>query len=266
MSFIASRFAIFNGWNFNNVPNLQVYSIDPPGKAGRKLNISVLARRSGRKMSSAFYNQRQVNVGVYISAPTREALDAALDTLYSNIQGKELPLVIPQSGTVRQYFATYFTTIINNNNNTPNGGFIDMTLTFECSDSFGYDTNYTAIRNTTGSTSGNLSTQYTQGGSADTQAPFIQVQYTALSGASAGQVTITNPTTGQSLVTAARAWSQYDLLQVDFQHNTVQVNGSDIDFTGPLMEWGTGLQSIQVSDNFTSRTANHLWYVYNRWV
>lgn len=266
MSIIASRFAIFNNWNFNNVPNLQVYGVDPPGKAGRKLNISVLARRSGRKMTSAFYNQRQVNVNIYITASSRETLDAAMDTMFSNIQGKELELVIPQSGTVRKYFATFFTMIINNDGGVPQGGFLDATLVFECSDSFGYDTNYTLIRSTTGSTSGNLSTQYTQGGSADTQVPFIQVQYTAVSGASAGQVSITNPATGQTIQTVARAFAAFDLLQVDFRNNTVQVNGTDVDFTGPLIEWANGLQSINVTDNFTTRTANHLWYVYNRWV
>jgi hypothetical protein len=266
MGIIASRFANFNNVSLNTVPNLQVYSIDPPGKVGRKLNISVLARRSGRKMTSAFYNQRQVNLGVYITCATREALDAALDILYGLIQANEGQLVIPQSGTVRAYTATFFTSIINNDGGEPQGGYIDLTLVFECSDSYGYDTNYSTIFQQNGVTAGTITTPYTQGGSAKEQVPFIQVQYTALTGATAGQVSIINPATGQTLQTVARVWSQYDLLQVDFQKNTVQVNNLDVDFTGPMIEWGKGAQSIVVTDNFTTRTANHIWYVYNRWV
>lgn len=269
MSIIPSRFAILDNWNFNNVLGLQVYAIDPPGQSTRTLNRNPIARRNYSKTASAFAQENLFNVSLYIVRPTHELLEAAMDTLYANIQDIEGTLIVPMSGTVRQYTVTYKTTKINNaitNTNTPPGGVADLTLQFECSDTFGYDTAYTLITNQSGLTAANVATPYTQGGGAKYQVPFIQAQYTAApGGASSGQVSIGNNATGQIIQTAARPWLQYDLLQVDLQHKSVLVNGSQIDFTGAMFEFGQGLQEITYSDNFSSRTFKWFCYVYNRW-
>lgn len=260
MPSIPSRFAIFNNWNFNNVPGLQVYSIDPPGQAQRALNIGALARRNARKLSSGFYGKNLFNVSIVIAQPTRAQLDQALDILYANIQADEGALVVPMSGGVRQYTATYSKPNINE----IKGGFIDLTLAFECSDSFGYDTGYTLIRSSTGITAAILSTNYTQGGSAREQGPYVEIQYTAApTGATNKSVTISN---GTSSIVITRTWLQYDFLQVDLRNKTVKVNNVDVDFTGALWENGLGPANITYSDNFTTRTLRILAYVYNRFV
>lgn len=263
MPSITSRFALFNNWNFNNVPGLQVYRLDPPGMAQRTLNIFPIARTNRRKLSSGFYDKNIFNVSIYITRPTRELLDQAIDTLMANIQADEGALVVPMSGGVRQYTATFAGPP--KINAGPDGGFIDLTLQFECSESFGYDTNYTLIRQATGLTAASLSTAYTQGGSAREQGPYVEVQYTAApTGATNGSVTIGNGT--QSVVITRAAWAQYDLIQVDFRAKTVKVNGSDVDFTGALWENGLGLQVITYADTFSTRTYRTLQYVYNRYV
>lgn len=267
MSIISSRFAIFNNWNFNNVPGLQVYSIQTPGFQQRTLNIFELARRSARKVSSGFYKSNPINIGIYLT-PTpssvrqsgRDALDIAIDQLMQNLQSLEGALVVPVSGGVRQYTATYEQYTINDQK----GGYIDMTLTFEASDSFGYDTNYTVIQPATNFTASPVNFAYTQGGTADTQVPVIQVKISAV-GSNPGSITVGNLSNGQS-ITVTRTWAVNDLLIVDCQNKLVQVNGADVAFSGGFPEVGTGLQTLTYSDTFTSRTVNIFIYVYNRYI
>lgn len=275
MAILRSRFALFNDWNFNNVPGLSVYALDLPGQAKRTLNIFAVARRNARKVSSAYYQENTLAIGVYIQASSREALEQAVDTLYQNIQGQEGSLVVPKSGAVRLYTATYAGSQVNNgvqNTTSPSGNTADLTLMFECSDSYGYDTNYTLIRQSTGLTSNLVATQFTQGGGADTQVPFFEVQYTAApTGATNGTLTIGNTDTGQA-ISITRTFSQYDLVQIDCRNKTVQVNGADVDFTGAFPEFSPSNvggvntpRSFYVQDNFTTRTYRLLACVYNRY-
>lgn len=260
MSIIASQFAIFGGWNFNNVPNLQVNSTDTFKGGLRYLNIFQIARRSARKTSSAFNRSNSIQIGIYLTSPSKVALEQAMDLLFANIQTQEAQLVIPQSGGVRGYYATYSTIRINQQK----GGYLDATLTFECSDSYGYDANYTVIQPATNFTAAVVNTQYTQGGSAELQAPIIQAKITALTGGTNGTVTISNGQTGQA-AQIIRTWLANDILIVDCQNNIVTVNGAEVAFTGALPTTGIGTQTLTYQDTFTTRTVNLFEYVYNRW-
>lgn len=264
---IPSRYAIFNNWNFNNIPGLQVYAITPPGQAKRNLNLFPVARTSARKLSSAFFQGNTLTLGVYITAASRETLEAAMDTLYANIQATEGALVIPRSGgTARQYTATYSTSTVNNamsNVDSPASNYADLTLTFECSDSFGYDQFFTPILTLANQNSSPNQWNYTQGGGADQQVPFLQLYFTGGS-LGVGTVTIGNLNSGQQ-ISITRTFSVGDTLQINPQNNTVQVNGVDVAFTGAIPTFGLGLQTITYSDTFTSRILQFYSYVFNRW-
>lgn len=251
----------FGGNIVNAVPGVSIYSLDPYNPSNRTLNIFNVARLSAQKVASAFYQGRTINMGVYIQAANRAAADAVLDALLKILTGLEQPFIVPQSGLVRQYTATLGPVQVN----AAGAGFMDLTFSFLCSDSYGYDTTYSIIANQTGLTSGNVTTQYTQGGTADTQGPFIQAKYTALSGASNKAVTVTNPANGQACV-ITRTWGVNDLLQIDSRNKTVQVNGADVAFSGAIPEWGLGTQKVNITDAFTTRTFDWYAYVYNRYV
>jgi len=262
-----SRYAIFNGYNLNNVPGLSVYAITPPGQGNRVLNIFPLARNSARKVSAGFYQSNKIQIGVYVTAASREALEAALDTLYANLQQLEASLVIPMSGgTARAYTASYVNSNINNavpGTDSPNSGYADLTLIFECSDNYGYDQFFTPMIGPVSSTGSPDNWNYTFKGSADQQLPFLQFYFTGGTLGS-GTVVIGNLNSGQQ-VSITRVWAVGDTLQINAQNNTVQVNGVDVAFTGAIPTFGTGLQTITYSDNFTSRTKQFYSYVYNRW-
>jgi hypothetical protein len=268
MAITTSRYAIFNGYNLNNVPGLSVYSISPPGTANRTLNIFGIARANSRKVSSAFYDSNKIQIGVYITAASREALEAAMDTLLANLQLIEGTLIIPRSGgTARAYTVTYDApwTINNTMDNTdsPASNYADLTLSFQTSDSYGYDQFFTPILGPTAANSSPNSWNYNQGGSADTQVPFLQFYFTGGS-LGLGTVTIGNNNSGQQ-VSITRTWSVGDTLQINSQNNTVQVNGVDVNFTGAIPTFGIGQQTITYSDTFTSRNYQYYFYVYNRW-
>lgn len=275
MAITLKRYAIFNGWNFNNVPGLSVYAISPPGFATRTLNIFTIARGSLRKLSSAFYESNTITLGIYITASqgqgqqdSRATLQAAMDTLMANIQAQEGTLQIPSSnGIDRTYTATYSTAKINNamaNTDSPAGDYIDLTLTFEASDSFGYDPYLTPMINTSGITSSPNTWNWTFKGSADTQVPVLSFYFTGGTLGS-GTVVVGNQGTGQA-VTVTRTWAVGDTLTIDCRNKKVQVNGVDVVFSGAIPEFGLGLQTISYSDNFTSRTYSPYFYVYNRYI
>lgn len=256
-----SRNAQFNSWKFTSTPYLAVYALSDQS-ADRTLSLTALARHNSRKLASSWYQKRSIDVSVYITAPSRALADQALDTLFQNIQAEEGTLTLERSGKVRNYTATFAKLNINEFN----GGFVDLTLTFECSDSYGYDTTYTLLGNATGITVANYTSQFTQGGGALWQVPFIQLRYTAVNnGGNPGTIYVGNQTTGQQIV-ITRTWSANDLVQIDCLNKTVQVNGTDVSFTGAFPEFNTGLQTVYVNDNFsTSRTYNFYMYCYQRW-
>lgn len=264
------RVCQFNNWSLqDNVPYLTVYAIEDYAP-DRTLNISPLARRHAQKLSSEYYQKRIIQISIYIAAPSRALVEKSLDILYANIQGNEGQLLMEKSGSVRVYTATYSKTSKNNsgigrgNALPPQGGLADFTLQFECSDSFGYDTNYTVMMPKTSFSAATRIDSYTQGGGAETQVPFFEVQYTAITGGTNATVMVGNLNTGQT-ISVTRNWSQYDILQVDCRNKTVRVNGVDVPFTGAFPEFGLGLQSFTYSDTMTTRSYNYLVYVYNRW-
>lgn len=267
------RVVNFNGIALSTVPNLVVYAIDDD--PDRTVNLSPLARRNASVVNSAFYQDRTIYISLYINAASRALVDQALDQLMAIIQGVEGQLVLEYSGSVRAYTCTYVDKKKNNsgvgkaNVAPPSGGLTDFTLEFQCSDAFGYDTNYTVIQPSTAYTSGNLTWQYTQGGSAATQVPFFQAQYTALSTNTTDTVTIGNQNTGQQIA-VTRAWSVGDLLTIDTKNKTVRVNGVDVPFVGSFPEFQPsivgGVQTFYYLDTFNSRTFNFFSYVYNRYV
>jgi len=266
MAITTSRWATFNGWDFNNIPGLSVYAISPPGQSVRTLNIFALARQSARKLVSAFHQKNTLKIGVYITAASRDALEQAMDSLYQNIVSGEGTLLIPRSGFARQYTATFSGWTINNtmsNVDSPTSNYVDLTLSFECSDSYGYDQFFTTILHLYGLTSSPNTWNYTQGGSVETQVPIISIYYTGGSVGS-GTVVIGNLNNGQS-VSITRNWSVGDTLVVNAQNNTIQVNGVDVLFTGAIPTFGLGLQTITYNDTFTSRTYQLYATVYNRY-
>lgn len=256
-----SRFVTFDNNQLTSVQGLRILSTDPYKVPKRKLSVSSIARSNKAKVSSAFYEQRNIVVRVGISRSTREQAEQSLDGLMNVVQGKEKTMTLQQGSSERQYTCTFSEAefIVSG------GSYIELDLVFVCSDAFGYDMNYTTVLSLVNVTSSTRSDNYTFQGSASSQAPYISIYYSALTGGTAKSVTIGNNDNGQA-VTITRDWSAGDRLIVDVRNAIVTVNDVEVDFNGALPEFATGLGTITYSDNFTTRTYSNTTYYYKRYV
>lgn len=254
--------ASFNGIDLTSVSGLSILATDaykPPRRAVKKYGI---ARTNSAKVTTGYYEDKQITITVNIVAATRDLAEANLDTLNRTLQPIERDLIVRQSNVSRKYTATYSDYVIRK----AGGSYIEADLVFDLSDMFGYDLNPTQITNQAGLTSTYNAFSWTQGGSADTQAPTITIQYTAIGNPSvANTVTITNLNTSASF-TVNRIWSAGDMLTIDSRAGTVKVNGSDVAFSGSIPLFSTGAQYMSVTDTFSTRTFSINALVYNRWI
>lgn len=261
MAIINAHYAIFGNNNLASlVPSLTILTIDAYRPPTRRLSIANIARSDKNKVSSAFYDEKNISVRVGISNQTRQDTEDALDSLMKLLQGLEKDLIIPQSSIARKYTATLSDVV----EVLAGGAYWEGVLVFACSDVFGYDTAYTAILAVTGFTSGSRTDQHNFQGSAP-QLPFIGVYYSAISGGTNKSVVIGNGSSGQQ-ITVTRTWSANDSLEVDCQNETVKVNDVDVAFTGAFPVFAPGVGYLTYSDDFTSRTFNINAYYYKRWI
>lgn len=250
MSYINNP-VLFNGVNLETIIGLTILMTDPYKPPKRDLLMSKLARSDKSKVSSAFYKEKRIIVRVGVTRATRALLEQSLDSLANLVQAAEKELVLLQGGSQRKYYATLGDTVLLESG----GSYAEMDLVFECSDPFGYEMGATLLLAISGYTSYYRGDQLNFGGSAMWQVPVITITYTAVSGGDSKSVTIGNQQTGQA-ITIMRTWAAGDVITVDAFNRAVQVNGVDVDFTGAIPEWKTGIGYWYYRDTFTSRTFN----------
>lgn len=240
----------FDDYQLTLVNGLRILSVNPYRPPERKLFIEDIIQSDRSKVTADFYTSKTITVKVDITVRTRELLQAALDTLLANIQGVEKQLVVPQGAGNRTYTATYSSYVISNEG----GSYVELDLLFNCSDKFGYEPNQTLLLNNT-----SITTNYriinlnNISGSAKTQAPIITLTIASVTNGATPTVTIGNPVTGQA-VTISRTWVAGDVLVINSQSRTVQVNGTDVAFTGAFPYWINGGAVLNYTDGLTARS------------
>lgn len=237
---------------------------DPPT---RTLGSFILARSDKRKVNSAFYTERHILITCNLTQNSRALFDAQFDVLMGLLEGLEKVLIIPQGNGLRQYTATLAGIRITE----AAGGYSEFILDFLCSDNYGYDLNFTQLLAASGRTLYNYTDNFNLQGSAPYQVPIIKVTISAVTNGSAS-IMLTNPGTNQTIV-INRTWAAGDLLIVDSQNKSVQVNGVDVDYTGAIPEWssnnltgnGNTIGYLNYQDGFLTRTMSIFVYYYKRW-
>lgn len=256
----------FNDTNLETIPGLTILRSNPYKPAHRNVSMSQLTHSDRGKVNSANYDERVITIGVEISRATRALAEQSIDALMAILQPIDKSLVIPQSGGLRMYYATY--------SGEPDiiqagGSYVEMDLTFECSDKFGYDVGTTLLLNIVGYTSSYRSDQLTFIGSTLWQAPIIVLTYSAITGGTNGEVRVGNSGTGQEL-SITRNWLAGDVITIDPLGNTgsgsVKVNGAEVEFSGAVPMWKKGPGYWYYSDSFTARTFSGQINQYGRYV
>lgn len=242
--------ANFNGNDFASaVPGLRILATNTYVPSTRTLTNTPVARANKSVTSSAFNRERRLQVTVSIGQDTRELLDLAIDKLKTILQGLEKTLILDYGGGLRQWTATW------DNNmafSDMAGGHATIVIPFIAADGHGYDTSTTSLVNSI-LTGASRTENVFFAGSAERQQPIITVTLTSVTSGTSHGITLTNPATGQAIVINRTAWAAADVLVVDVAARTVQVNGTNVAFTGPFPEWALGAGTLQYADTFTSR-------------
>lgn len=258
---IYANTATFNGNDLTAITGVTILGSDAYKPAKRKLNVIEIARSPLARTNSAFYKERTITLRIGITRSTRDLAEISLDSLLNLLAGVEKELIIKQSDTTRKYICTFADSEITN----AGGSYIEIDLMFNCPDRFGYDIAPTLLLQISGYTSSVKTDLITVGGSAPTQVPLITYTITALTSGASKNIVIGNGRTGQA-VTINRTWTAGDVIQIDCKNQTVKVNGTDVNFTGAIPEWETGVQYITYSDTLATRTFSGQVTYYKRYV
>lgn len=238
----------FGGVNILSVPGWMTTGLDTFRYPKRDVSDFPLAHSNKSVTTSAFYKGKPVNVRGVIRLSGREALDDALSTLRKILEPINQTLQLPISGNQRRYLRTTVNNIAISN---VNGGYAEVDIEFTTSDPYNYGIITTEVLNVINLTSGNKSYPVTFEGTAN-QAPVITYTLDSFTNGSNRTVTFSDPQ-GNS-ISVQRTWVANEVLVIDCANRTVQVDGTDVDFTGNFPEWLPGLPDfINYTDDFTAR-------------
>lgn len=245
--------ALFNGNDITAIPGLSILATDPYKPAKRKLTLDDLARTNKASLSSAFYDKKDVTLRIAITRTTRALVEQSYEALLAIVQSPEKSLVVPQSGGLRRYTATYADTVFI----TSGGSYLEFNLVFTTSDHFGYDTNDSLLLQVSSYTSATKTDLLSFGGNAQWQVPVITYTLLAVNGGASKTVSFGNDNTGQT-VSVTRTWTVGDVLEIDALNQTIKVNGTEVAFSGGIPEFNVGNGYLTYADNFTtSRTVSY---------
>lgn len=200
------------------------------------------------------YKNRAFSVSGTLVSDNITDMDTLVDTFKSYFAlstGTYANLDIGYASSTRRYYATVNQVIITR----PKGlNYAQFKVDFVTQQPFGMDTTSTSILSATGRTLALYNDNFTFGGTAPYQLPVWTVTETTVGGSPAtGFVSIGNNTTGQAIV-VNRTWTSGDVLVVDCYNKLVTVNGSNVAFSGAFPEFPPGSQTLNYTDNFSSRT------------
>lgn len=245
-----SNYAVtFNAYDLEDqVPGLQVISVDPYRPPTKKLVTQTIARADKSSASSENYIDKKLTVVTEIGRNTKALLEASIDRLNFILNGKEKVLTVPQSGSTRKYTATVQNIAITD----AQGGHATISIEFFCSDPMGYDNSVTTLYNYPALVGGLYDFAVNFEGSAEVQKPKITITINSVTGGTNGTISIMNTAKGQSLE-ITRNWIPTDVLIVNTLTGDITVNGIDVDFDGSIPDWDTEFGNITYTDDFSAR-------------
>lgn len=199
------------------------------------------------------FEPKTISLAGTILSDTIANLDTALDTFRSYFTGTNKNLDIDYAGGTRRYvIAKVDNPVITR----PNGlTWATWSVDF-ISASHGRTTSSNTLLTANARTSQAYTDSITVLGTAPYQQPVITYTLSSGTGLTTGKtVKIGNDNNGQA-ITVTRDWVAGDVLVIDVANQTVQVNSTNVAFTGGLPEFIPGSGSVSYYDDFTTRSFN----------
>lgn len=240
----------FNNTELSSVPGLTVTETNPYGMPEYETNGFPLASTDGAALASQYYRKRIINIQCTLTRTSRALLEQSIDTLKSILRPQEKTLQLMIAGSIRLFTATAQNTMITDNA----GGFAKINIEFLCSDPFGYDPYLTTALAQTGITATSQSYNFSVTGTAKQQ-PIFSITVNSVTGGTNKEISLTLASISAA-ISVTRTWAAGDVLVIDTHAKTVKVNGTAVDYDGPLPDLEVGTYSALYADEFTTRNVS----------
>lgn len=236
---------IFNSNDISQLDGVWIYSYNATNLPTRDINIFKLARRSLSIVTSADYSQKEIPVLMRVCGGSRFDTEEIITNIKGLLQPQNGTLEIAQSNRQVQYTAT-----MNEFNIEWETYVAWVEVVFLISSPVAEAVNAETL--TTFSTS--LSSD---GASFEVEGsyiaePLITVTINAVTGGT-GSFSIFNASTNQG-ITISGTFANGDIIEIDGENYTVQVNGAAKDFEGLFPTFPPGTQRLGYTDTFSTRT------------
>lgn len=222
---LESSYLIVNRLNKSDAPN-------------REIQSEMLSLQDGHTIVTDFWRSRTIVIGGTLDATSSSHLADLLDTLKQDLSGRNKNLDIPYGSSTRRFKATL--TSLKAPEEFYNITHLPYTAEFFCQP-FGYATTTTSFTSNDLTGSSETDSMTVVG----TYKPQPTITITFDSATSATSVTFTNTTTGDE-ITIEEAFSMDDVLVINTETHKVTLNGTQVDFDGPIPKFATGSNSFQI--------------------
>jgi len=236
-----ARSITYNGYNLQG-GNINVMEIQQIESSMHNLNLQRFAGRDGGKIISTAFEPKKIVVKGKIYGSSQADLDDRMDTFKKQMQTPtEADLVIGYLSGTRRFIATC--SAVSFDRKYYNIDAIDYEAEFLISNPpFGKDTAYTTINFYNKTNTFAATTTGVHDGTSDfagtvVPRPRIIVTFNMCSSVEGFTFRLSN---GEGFITntkVTRHFNSGDILIIDNEAGTIQLNGTDVDFTGGFPRW-----------------------------
>ena len=211
----------------------------------RMLDIVGLAKEDGAVLISEKYNTKRIVVAGNIKANTQTALETAIDTFKELFSRNEKNLDIGWAGGTRRYVATCERHDFDRD--YMHIGFVPWVAEFIVPSGVGKDTATTAAINATSVNTSPYTSSVTLGGTAEPK-PIITLTVGAGCAATVLGFSFENTDTDEKIVVNyASGFSNTDVIEINRDEKTVELNGESIAFHGIFPNFIIGSNNFEIN-------------------
>ena len=214
----------------------------------RNNKLQNLTSDDGAKHTFSKNEAKKIIVEGVFSARGRENLDARVDELLEIVNQQELvPLRMTHNNVEREWQVILNSWITSE----LKGGLTSIILEFLAPDPFGKALTSSqllsqAITTATSSNAINIA------GTAPRQFLTITIDITSLTASAINTITIGNGTTGTEIA-VTETFSASDQIIIDVENKTVNLNGTEVDYTGQFPYFAPNVHNITYEDDLSAR-------------
>ena len=243
---------LFNSFSMQSTSVICTNLID--SAPSRDILSGDIPRADGQYVTADYFREKTIVVEGYLVTETAPEMTALMDSMRKNLLEREGELIITRHEDVdtrRVYKATLsnYDTLF-----AKRKGYdithVPFSAVFSCMEPFGKAARYTTSTTTTSADPANL--DFENIGTIEAM-PIISMQFTADDSITA--FTVTNTDTGES-ITYTGALVNTDVLKIDGEAMTIELNDVEVDYSGTFPDLAVGVSTLSFILTGTSYSAD----------